>query len=469
MSHLLSRSVGACLALGLAGCAVDRAPTTRVPVPPLLQGVDQATQSEATGVSRGQEQPAAPAEEPSGALTLSRALALALVGNPGLRPFSLEIRAAEARTIQADRPPNPDIDVLAEDFGGSRARRGFTQSQATLMLSQLIELGAKRAKRVRLARLNESLAAWDYEAKRLDVFVGTTRAFADVLAAQRRVELAEASLRLERQLYNAASERVRAGQVSPLEQSRAEVTLAAGQVVRDRAVRDLEIARSRLAAFWGSTRPAFQRAAGDLGEVRPIRPLPDLLEKAAGNPDLARWSTEIAQREARVALERAKNIPDPRFSLGTRRYGYNPGETALVAGVSIPLPFYSLNRGNILEAEVQANIGRALQRQALVQVTAAIKQSYEQVSAAYDAVLVLRRRVIPAAQATFDGMSTGYREGKFTLLEVLDAQRALLDARSRLIDAEAAYQSALADTERLTGQPLDSRPGRDRGSEGIGP
>ncbi|MBN9560382.1 MAG: TolC family protein [Alphaproteobacteria bacterium] len=396
-------------------------------------------------------------------------MSLALIGNPELRPFSLQIRAAEARTLQADRPPNPEVESLTEDFGGSRVRRGFTESQTTLALSQLIELGAKRAKRVRLARLDENLAAWDYETKRLDVFVGTTRGFAEVLAAQRRVEMTEASLRLERQLYNSVGERVRAGQVSPLEQSRTQVTLSAGQVARDRALRDLQVARSRLAALWGSTHPIFQRALGDLGDVKPIRPLPDLLRMAADNPDLARWSTEIAQREARVALERAKNIPDPRITLGARRYGYNTGETAFVAGVSIPLPFYSLNRGNLLEAEVQANRSRALRQQESVRVASAIEQSFEQVSAAYDAVVVLRRDVLPAAQSTFDGMSTGYREGKFTLLEVLDAQRVLLDARVRLIEAEAAYQGSVADTERLTGQSLRTRPGHVNGGEGVGP
>ncbi|MBN8899994.1 MAG: TolC family protein, partial [Rhodospirillales bacterium] len=339
----------------------------------------------------------------------------------------------------------------------------------TLALSQLIELGAKRAKRVRLARLDENLAAWDYETKRLDVFVGTTRGFAEVLAAQRRVEMTEASLRLERQLYNSVGERVRAGQVSPLEQSRVQVTLSAAQVARDTAQRELAAARSRLAALWGSTRPVFAKAIGDLGDVSPIRSLPDLQRVAADNPDLARWSAEIAQREARVALERAKNIPDPRFTIGARRYGYGVGETAFVAGVSIPLPFYSLNRGNILDAELQASKARAQQLEAGVRVGASLEQSFQQLSGAYDAVVAIRRDLLPAAQANFNGMSTGYQEGKFTLLEVLDAQRALLDARTRLIDAEAAYQGALADTERLTGQSLKAGPGRRPAKTGAAP
>lgn len=468
MSHTLPWTVAACMALILSSCADDRPILVRPPAPsPIVQDTLQTIAPDrvqpAGREPAGARLPNLP-HEPDGTLSLQAALSLALVSNPDLAPFSIETRAAEARTLQADRPPNPEIDALVEDFGGSRARRGFNDSQSTVSLSQVVELGGKRTKRVRLGRLDESLAAWDYEAKRLDVLVATTKAFTEVLAAQRRVELSESALKLERQLFGSVGARVDAGQVSPLERGRAQVSLSGGQVARDKAVRDLQVARSRLSAQWASTHPVFRLAQGDLENVVAVRPLADLLRMASDNPNLARWTAEIEQRKARVALERAKNIPDPRITLGARRYGYNTGETSFIAGVSIPLPIYSLNRGGIQEAELLANKGRALQHAASVQVSAAIEQSYEQLSSAFDTVLTLRRDVLPAAKSTFDGIGIGYREGKFTLLEALDAQRAYLDARGRLIDAEAAYQAARADAERLTGQSLTSAPNGSRGT-----
>ncbi|MBN8902995.1 MAG: TolC family protein, partial [Rhodospirillales bacterium] len=109
------------------------------------------------------------------------ALAQALLTNPDLGQFSYDIRSAEARTLQAGYRPNPEISVLSEDFGGSRNYAGFQGSQTTLSLSQLVELGGKRAARLRVARLDESLAAWNYEGQRLDVLTATTRAFVDVV------------------------------------------------------------------------------------------------------------------------------------------------------------------------------------------------------------------------------------------------------------------------------------------------
>lgn len=394
--------------------------------------------------------------EPAGRLTLRRALAQALTGSPDLAQFSYDIRSAEARTLQAGYRPNPEVSLLHEDFGGINTASGARSTQTTLAISQLIELGGKRAARLRLARLDESLAGWNYETQRLDVFAGTARAFMDVLAGQRRVALAEETLRLERQFYGAVSERVRAGSISPLEERRAQVTLLNGQIALDQARRTLEAARARLAAMWGGTGPRFERAEGDLGRsVRPP-PLPALLALAAQNPDVARWDAEIAQREARVAVERSRNVPDVTLQGGPRRFG--SGGSAFIAGVAVSLPVFGMNRGNLLDA--QSQLGKSLvQKQAAeIRVTSLIRQAYERLSAAYETVKALRRKVLPAAQAAYGGIATGYQQGKFSLIEVLDARRALFDAQSRLVDALALYQTALVDAERLTGQPLGDAP-----------
>ena len=396
------------------------------------------------------------AEEPFGTLTLQQALALSLMRSPALAVFSYDTRAAEARLLQAGYRPNPEISMLTEDFGGNRGRGDFKQSQSTLALSQAVELRAKRTKRLRLARLDENLAAWDFEAKRLDVFVEVTKAFVGVLSAQRKLELATATLGIEQQFYGSVVDRVRAGKVSPIEQRRADVTLANSRIAIDKTKREVSVARDKLAALWSGRQAHFARAEGDLNNVAPPPPLERLVTLAAQNPDLARWTTEIQQREARLAVERSKNVPDITLQGGIRRYG--DGGSAIVAGLGIPLPIFGLNRGNIGEAQMQLGKGHAQQRAAEIRINAAVRQSFEQLAGAYDEVTTLRRDVLPAAEAAFNGTSIGYRDGKFGLLEVLDARRAQTDAQSRLVDALGAYQAALADVERLTGQSLRDVP-----------
>ena len=189
---------------------------------------------------------------PSGVLTLQQALALGLMQNPELASFSWETRTAEARTLQAGLLPNPEISAEVENFGGPRELKGFNGSENTLQISQLFELGGKRSKRKNLAELEKDLSEWDFEAKRLDVFTDITKAFWDVLAAQERLSITRDLLQLSEQVYTTVVERVKAGKVAPLEELQAKVSLTTMRIELEQTKRELETARKRLAATWGS-------------------------------------------------------------------------------------------------------------------------------------------------------------------------------------------------------------------------
>ncbi|MBN8908388.1 MAG: TolC family protein, partial [Rhodospirillales bacterium] len=215
---------------------------------------------------------------------------------------------------------------------------------------------------------------------------------------------------------------------------------------------------------WGSKAPQFARASGDPGEdILPPPPLPALLALAVRNPDVARWESEIAQREARVAVERSKNVPDVTIQAGPRYYG--EGASAFVAGVGITLPAFGMNLGNQLDAQAQLAKSRLQKQSAEVRTAADIRRTYERLAAAYQAIKVLQQSGIPAAQAAYDGMSTGYRQGKFGLIDVLDAQRALLDARMRLLDAQATYPTWNASPAKPSEHPQPALSAQERHHE----
>src|SRR5438034_868463 len=127
----------------------------------------------------------------TGQVTLAQALALTLKQNPDLTAFSWGVRSAEARVLQARLRPNPELGMQSEDIGGSKQSTGFSHSQTTLQLSQLVELGGKRSARVHEATFGRELAKLDYESKRLDILKKTAQAFVEVLSAQERVRLAQ--------------------------------------------------------------------------------------------------------------------------------------------------------------------------------------------------------------------------------------------------------------------------------------
>jgi outer membrane protein, heavy metal efflux system len=392
-------------------------------------------------------------EEPTGIISLREALALALAKNPVLAAFSWEVRAREAQMLQTGLLPNPEFSVLMEDVGGSGGFRGVQQTQTTITLSQLIELGGKRAARMQATSLTRDLAGWDYEVRRIETLTQVSQAFTETLAAQQRQRLAEELVNLAEEVARSVIEKVKAGKVSPIEETKANIALSSVRIEQERARLALEAARTNLAATWGSTTARLNRAEGDLDQVAPLPRLESLVERVARNPVLARWAAEMAQRQALVQVERANAIPDITINGGYRRLN-ETDDNSLVFGVSVPLPLFNRNQGSIVEARHRLAKAEAERRAAEVRVTSALSDAYKALATAHAEAVSLKANVLPAAQSAFDGINEGYRLGKFGYLDVLDAQRTLFDARARYLQAVTDYHKAVAEVERLVGEPL---------------
>lgn len=449
MSSRYVTSVGVALAMVLAGRAVYGAGPAGSEPRPL--GIESAGYGAFPGPDMD---PAEPIAEPTGHLTLREVLALALEANPELAPFSREIRAREAAVLQARLFPNPELSVTAENLGNA-VLKDFDGPQTTVSLSQLILLGGKRARGIEVTALDRDLAAWDYETKRMDVLTRVAQAFVEVLRAQEGLALANDLMTVAERVVEAVSARVRAGKVSPVEETRAQVTLASVKIEQARAARELEAARKRLAATWGSTTPRFNAAQGKLDQVLPIPTLEALIQRLTQNPDLARWATEIAQRQAAIDLEESRAIPDLTVSLGVTQFT-DTNDSAVNTGLSIPLPLFNRNQGNVRAAQERLTKAMEERRAAEVSVTTALNTAYQSLAATHIEVTTLKTQVLPGAQSAFDAVSRGYRLGKFGFLDVLDAQRTLYGAKAQYLQALASYHQAVAEAERLIGEPVEA-------------
>lgn len=392
-------------------------------------------------------------QEPSGELTLRRALELALAGNPDLASFSWEVRSGDARIRQAGFIPNPELAVDFENFLGSGPLREFDSLETTLSISQLVELGGKRAARIRLASSEKEVSRWDYEAKRADVATEVAKSFVEVLSAQDRLALAEELARLAKEVLNSVAARVVAGKISPVEETKASVAWSISGIERERAKLALEGARKRLATTWGSAIPVFSKAVGRLDQAPPIPPPEVLAERISRNPDVARWAAEIEQRKAVLAQDRAERIPNVTINAGVRRFR-ELEDTAFVAGVTVPIPIFNRNQGKILESQYRISKAEREREAAGNKVLAALSDAYQALAAGYVEATTLKVAVLPGAESAFEATNEGFRQGKFGFLDVLDAQRTLFEARGRYVEALSAYHKAAADTERLIGGGL---------------
>jgi cobalt-zinc-cadmium efflux system outer membrane protein len=390
-----------------------------------------------------------------GVLTLREAIARALMGNPELLAYSWEIRAAEARQLQAGLWPNPELEVEVEDVGGSGDLRGFDGAETTIALSQVVELGDRSGKRAKVAGFEKELAGWDYEAKRLEVLGRVSRRFVEVLGAQERVLLAEESLSLAETMVETVGKRVAAGRDTVVEQTKAEVALARVRIEHEQARESLEAARRSLAATWGASDARFESAAGELQTVRPVPTREEFAGMLERTPDVLRWSTEIERRKAAIELEQSRAYSDVTVLGGVKRYEESDDE-ALVFGVAVPLPISDRNQGGKQEAAHNLARAREQQKAARIAVEEELNAAYSELHNGYIAAVQLRESVLAGAREVFDASRLGYSEGKLDYLEVLDAQRTLFEARSDYVAALVSYHTAKARVERLVARPIES-------------
>ena len=383
--------------------------------------------------------------EPAAPLTLKAALELAYGANAALSGARRELEAISGSILQAGLRPNPRVEALVED---PRPENRLT----AVYLSQALELGGKRPARIAAAERRRDVASAELNAMRAEIRAAVMVAFFDVLVAQERFLLTQSLVELSQRATTAASRRVTAGKVSPVEETKARVAEASVRVELSQAATSLKMARKRLTAIWGNATPRFERAEGQIETLPELPALNNLTTRLANSPGLARAQLEVNRRQALVEVERSLRIPDVTLSLGGRR---NVGLNQALFNVSLPIPLFNRNQGNILEALRRTDKARDELSGTEIRLNNEISQAFERLNVARQEIEILQREILPGAQSAYDAATKGFLMGKFSFLEVLDAQRTLFQAKSQYLRALAEAHRSAAEIERVLGEAPD--------------
>jgi cobalt-zinc-cadmium efflux system outer membrane protein len=383
-------------------------------------------------------------QEPAEPLTMAAAIRLALESNPTIAAARREIEATEAQVLQGSLRPNPGFSVATEN--ASRVSRS-----ASAQVELPIERGDKRAARVDAAQRGRDVAVSDLSGRQLKVRAAVMAAFFDVLAAQELLALAQDSAALARRATDIAAKRVAAGKVSPVEETKARVAEAGVRVSLTQAQSELRNARRRLASWWGNPSPRFSEALGDVDRM-PSLPDPDAIEqRLSTSPLLERARLELERRKSLVNVEQSKTVQDFTVSVGVQRREESQREQMMV-GISVPIPLYNRNQGNLLEALRREDKARDELVATRITLASEAYQVVERLSARRQEAELLRDEVLPGAKSAYEAATIGFENGKFSFLEVLDAQRTFFSAKSQYLNALAALHRAVTDLESILGQ-----------------
>lgn len=374
-------------------------------------------------------------------LTLDEAVAKALAANPGLRAAALDVAIADGLRRQAGLFRNPEISYVREGIrAGNRTQ--------TVQLSQVLELGGKRTARINLAERERSLASGNLTVARADLRADVSAAYFDALSAQERIQIAKASVDVAAKAAFAAERRVTAGRVSPVEQDRSEVALATAGLELSLAQNEGSIALLTLAAFWGDTAAVSRLLVIPEIDVAPVPLLPQLQQRLDASPQMRRARLRVERDEAQVGVDRSQRIPDVTLIVGSQKDD-QIGRSQTVLGVSLPIPLFNRNQGSLQASLSRAEKARTELEAERLRLHGLLVSAYQRTQLYRDQVRSMHDDILPRAQRVFDAAVTGFEAGKFSFLDVLEAQRTLLQTRTQYIQTLYDRYRAVADLGRF--------------------
>lgn len=383
---------------------------------------------------------------PAPALDLNTALSRAGAADPGVAGWDARLAAAQANVRHAGVRPNPTLGLEVENFAGSGAMSLLDRTEATLSYQQTLERGGKRQARVGAARASAEVVRRQREVRRLDLLRDVQTAYAEALAAEADLLIAEARFIAAQSAQEDVGRRVRAARDPLFAGSRAEAVAAQAEIERDQARVAARNAREALARFWGGSAdfslnldPFFAATPPGSGE-RPV---------AAADLALLEAQREVAA--AGVRLEQSRAVTDPTVRAGVR-YFRDGDDVAFVVGGTLPLRLHDHNQGAIdraiseraaAEADIAAD--RIVREREIARIVARMKASATESER-------LRAEVVPAAIRAVEQVREGFNRGGFQYMNVADAERALADARARRVAVLKQFHLDQAALDRLTGR-----------------
>jgi cobalt-zinc-cadmium efflux system outer membrane protein len=374
---------------------------------------------------------------------------LALDRNPTFRATREQVAAASGRAAQSRAWPNPELELGVEEWPVSGSG-GFSDAKQTIGLAQTLPFPGKKSLDRKAATAGVQLTEAELAVRRAELVRDVKAAFFRVLASERLVAVVGELTRLAQTSAETARKRVEAGATAYQEQLRAEVQLDQARAELAVFEDSLAAARRTLAVRVGLPGAEDWTVIGALAEQADAG-----LIEADPEPILAAHPSVAG---ARAAVDRA------RWELGRARKEPYPDLTAAVAGgrlgetdesiiefrLSFPLPILDTKRGAIAEAQANVTIAEAQLEAVRQELQRALVDATRRYQMAADQVSRYRESILPKTDEALRLVQTGFAEGKFGFMDLLDTQRTLAEARLAYQQSLLELNLAQAELEALT-------------------
>lgn len=401
---------------------------------------------------------AAPLQAKERTLTLQEIMAIARKSNGELKALREEVGIAEAGKIKAELYPNPVLDME----GSSGALTGNTfDNRASIGASQEFLTGGKLDKRVAVAEAEQvRLGHRIKDAERL-LLLEVKTGFYDLLLAERRLELAHESQRLNNQLLLITNERLAAGDIAKLDVNLAKVENLRSDERKIEAERELVPSRQRVLALMGDPELTDLKIAVS-PEERPFAAnLTELKVLALKNrPDLHAIASEKSKGELELTLARAEQLPNVTAGITFNR----ENSSATVGGtddrttddqiglkISVPIPLFDRNQAGTIEAQTKKSSAGIRQASVEQSIEREVEAAQARLAAAEKSLDIYAKEILPQLTENLKLVEKAYRLGEVGILVMIEEQKKYIEVNDGYLAALYNWNIAAAKLEAAVG------------------
>lgn len=365
----------------------------------------------------------------SDVVSLPELVNLTVENHPRLAEVSWAVDAARGQAVQAGLYPNPSVDLTGNELSDRTGPGGIWSlfARQEIVTANKLELSeAAKLKEVDQASLKVI-------SERYRLLTDVRQAFFEALTLQRRAEILTKLVRLADQSVANANELVKAKEAAELDVVQLEVDLERYRADLQATRQALPGVYQKLAASVGRHELPISKLVGDLETQLPDYDLDQIRWYVLGiHPEVR--SAQIGVEQARLELCRAEVEPIPNVTVGAgyTHQSQNRSEDWDI-GVSVPIPVWNKNQGNILTA--QSRVHKAANQVGVVEneIATRLSAAFATYSAARERSERYKSAILPKAERTYELSRKAYQGGQFEYLRVLQAQRAVAETNLEYI------------------------------------
>jgi cobalt-zinc-cadmium efflux system outer membrane protein len=340
--------------------------------------------------------------------------------------------------------PNPVVGYLGEEIG-----IGGSAGQQGAFVEQEIVTAGKLKLRRNVAGHGVDQAQHALEAQKLRVLTDVRAGYFDVLATQHMAEVNDQLLRIEEEGTRATAQLLEAKEAS-------RVNLLQSRVETETARIRLQAARNRhqgswrqLAAILGAPDMLPPRLAGTPDGTLPALDWHETLKRLLStSPELAQARAGVQRAQCEVASQCAERVPNLTVMSGVQ-YDTDVQDTIATVQVGVPLPVHNRNQGKIYQAQAELTAAQNEVKRLELLLHNRLAAAFEEYETARYQVDRYTSEVIPQARESLELVTTGYRQGELSYLELLTAQRTFANVTLQYLDSLQQLRSKSVAIEGL--------------------